>query len=344
MLIGRSSNSKWVTRVYHAFRRRLRKSNSVILGNLARQILRTNKRFTGRIPSGATRSLASTCQPLDPLRRSKPKPAIDVAIPFVEKDLPCLELVISGVIQSVTNPIGNFYLVTPGDSAQAGPSFGNAESFAMLEVIRKRHPHLELRFDRQVLGPRLASGLLNHQGLAADGWRVQQLIKYVLARRSRQSATLIVDADTVLLQSKTWLGKDGTQLLQFSEEYHQPYMNHFKTYFGIEKTLPVSFVTHHQLMQKDVVKEMFPRVEDLLKWVQLGSQNSKLKISEYETYGTYLLTKYPHRVRFGTWSNLWSPHLDLVKKTLSSREETLQALLPDYCSVSFHSHSQSAIT
>jgi hypothetical protein len=184
--------------------------------------------------------------------------------------------------------------------------------------------------------------LLDDPKVKVGGWHLQQVLKYALARSSSAAATLIVDADTVLIRRKTWLDSRGTQLVQFSEEFHQPYMNHFQAFFGLPKTLPVSFVSHHQLMQSDVVRDMFPTEQKLLDWLDYGREDPSLKISEYETYGAYLLAKYPKRVAFGTWSNLWSPHLALAKRLGLESRKPVRELLSDYCSVSFHSHSQQA--
>lgn len=339
-VLGRSQVKTIGRKTYHHLRRALRRSNNRLLGLGLRQSLRLKLRLTRTLPTGAHRSFASTCQPIDPLRAAKPLPAIDVAVPFVEKDLPALHLVIEGVYSSIRNPIANLFLVTPGDSLTGRPRFSSQQSHNELADVLVSFPNLTVRFDRDVLGAHLASELLDKSESKPGGWHLQQVLKYALARSSAQAATLIVDADTVLLSRKTWLGSDGLQLLQFSEEFHQPYMNHFQGFFGLPKDLPVSFVTHHQLMQTDVVNEMFPTEDALVDWLSFGLAEPDLKVSEYETYGSFLLAKHPRRAAFGTWSNLWSPHLELAKGLADSNNKALGDLLPDYCSVSFHSHSQ----
>jgi hypothetical protein len=263
-------------------------------------------------------------------------------VPFVEKDLPALRLVVEGIHSAIANPIANLFLVTPGDSLTGQPKFTAPESHQELADLLVSFPSVTVRFDRDALGKNLASELLDNPERKPGGWHLQQVLKYALARSSAQAATLIVDADTVLLSGKTWLRSDGRQLLQFSEEFHQPYMNHFQGFFGLPKDLPASFVTHHQLMQTDVVNEMFPSEQALVDWLSFGLAEPNLKISEYETYGAFLLAQHPRRAAFGTWSNLWSPHLEMAKQLARDNGKTLRELLPDYCSVSFHSHSQRA--
>jgi len=274
------------------------------------------------------------------LRSANVRPAIDVAVPFVEKDLPALRLVIEGIYSAVVNPIANLFLVTPGNPSTGEPEFYSAKSTKELADLRASFPNLTVRFDRDVLGKHLAAELLDNPERKPGGWHLQQVLKYALARSSVQAATLIVDADTVLLSRKTWLASDGVQLLQFSEEFHQPYMRHFQAFFRLPKNLPVSFVTHHQLMQTDVVNEMFATEQELVDWIFSGLGEPSLKTSEYETYGSFLLAKHPRRAAFGTWSNLWSPHLNMAKTLARVEGKPLRELLPDYCSISFHSHSQ----
>jgi len=339
-LVGRSPVRTTGRKIYHFLRRSLRNSNSRVLGRAFRWSLQAHVALTGRLPTGAHRAFASTCQPINPLRGARAVPQIDVAVPFVEKDLPALGLVVEGIYSTVANPIANLFLVTPNDASTGRPRFSDPKSHAELESLQKLFPHVSIRFDRDVLGPYLASQLLDNEQGKPGGWHLQQVLKYQLARTSEQVATLIVDADTVLLSRKVWLDNRGTQLLQFSEEFYQPYMNHFQEYFGLPKTLPVSYVTHHQLMQTDVVNAMFPTEQTLLDWVSCGLTDPHLKISEYESYGTYLLARNPKKVAFGTWSNLWSPHLELTQQLALDEQKLVRDLLPDYCSVSFHSHSQ----
>jgi len=300
-MIGRSPVSSPTRRLYHSARRLVRRSNSRLLGALLRKSMAAYGALTGKIPTGVHRSFASTCQPIDPLAGVGTCSTIDIVVPFVEKDLPALGLVVAGIFRSVRNPIANFFLVTPWDESSPAPRFVRPGAQQELEKIMKDFPSLTVLSDREALGPELARELLDGHNGPIDGWHIQQVLKLSLARASAHAGTLIVDADTVLLSRKTWLIDSGVQLLQFSEEFHQPYMSHFRGFFSVPKALGVSFVTHHQLMQSDVVNEMFPDTESLLAWLRFGESNSSLKISEYESYGAFLLGCHPRRVKFGTW-------------------------------------------
>jgi hypothetical protein len=219
------------------------------------------------------------------------------------------------------------------------PKFQNPQSLARIYRLIDGVDGITLAFDHEVLGTNLSESFAA-LSQKIDGWRVQQILKFCLAMQSASSATLVIDADTVLLHRKVWLANGGIQLLQFSEEYHQPYRNLLRSHFGIQPSLPVSFVTHHQLMQSEIVKEIFPAEGALVDWYLASLEPGGGKMSEYETYGHYLTTKHPNRVAYGNWANLWSPNLAMVLASLNRTGQPLPALLGDYNTVSFHSHSQ----
>ena len=60
-------------------------------------------------------------------------------------------------------------------------------------------------------------------------------------------ATLIVDADTLLLSPPPpdLTHRRGQQLLQMAFEFEDRYMGLIAQHFSINKSLPLSFTTHH---------------------------------------------------------------------------------------------------
>jgi len=291
-------------------------------------------------PTGFHRSVASVLQPIDPLRREGDLPSITVAIPFVEKDLETLPLVVQSVFANVRNPIQELLLITPGKGNGTKPKLETAEHRGTLAKILSRFPACQLVFDGDVLG-NLLSRVLNDQEFHRDGYAIQTIIKFKAALLAKTSATLVVDADTVLLEPKTWITKNGVQLLHFSEEYHQPYRDLISSYFGFEPVFPGSFVTHHQLLQKDIVRKVFGSDLEIKEWYLLAKSSSRLKTSEYETYGQFVVKFFRGRYRFGNWSNLWSPFRHRFSSIAEAENgRNLSVALGGYNSVSFHAHGQ----
>jgi hypothetical protein len=112
-------------------------------------------------------------------------------------------------------------------------------------------------------------------------------------------------------------------------------------YFGVPKKYRLSFITHHQLMQPEIVRRMFPGgSESLLDWWKSSTDPIGRDLGDYEAYGCFLAHHYPERVAYGSFGNLFSPHLTRFMRDLSETGLTPEQLIPDYCTVSFHSWAQ----
>jgi hypothetical protein len=284
---------KPIAAIYHQIYTRLtiqlRRNESRILGFL---VLRLSLNFAKminlkQIPFDLIK-LISLSQPSDPLR-GKSLPTIDVAIPCHVKDFENLPLVIQGAKASVINPIGKIKLITP--------------EYLHLE-LQTRFPDCIVTSDVSVLGEDLLEAINELVPKERTGWIIQQVIKFQMAITSEQVATLILDADTVLLKPKIWLNSEGTQILCIGEDYHLPYKKHIRRVFGGRNHL-LSFVTHHQLMQSESVRELFGQNgEGLVKWLKCADFKESSSISEYETYGEWMVMRKPNQIIFAKWNNV----------------------------------------
>jgi hypothetical protein len=135
------------------------------------------------------------------------------------------------------------------------------------------------------------------------GWIVQQVIKFQIAIQSDEVATLILDSDTILLKPRTWLNREGIQILCVADNYHLPYKVHQRKVFGWQNSI-LSFVTHHQLMKRDSLRGIFGQNgESLLQWINLADFSEFSAISEYDTYGEWMLSNKPHEVALAKWNS-----------------------------------------
>lgn len=336
---GRPSELTPARNLMRKFRSSFHKSNSKIVGLVARLSLVSWARLFRSPPTGFHRSVASVLQPSDPLRSSVDLPEITVAIPFVEKDLGPLPHVIRGAIKTVRNPIREIWLITPNWKPKLGSEGHPTSFFETVNGILSEFPLCRIRTDADLLGAELES-LMRDADFRPDGYAIQAVLKFKATLEAPTRATLVVDADTVLLEPKTWF-VDEKQLLQFSEEYHQPYRNLISSFFGFEPGFPASFVTHHQLLQKELVRQIFPSDSVIANWYTHARQHKNQKLSEYETYGQFLARFHESRFQLGSWSNLWSPHFVEFSGLLATEDSIEpERIIPGYNSVSFHSHGQ----
>lgn len=329
--------------VLEPVRRRLRLTNSHALGTAARLVELVSQRFRKKYLPLPARALISLCQPIDPLRGARNLPAIELVIPFVEKDLAALPIVLAAAKRNIRNPLATITLITPRGADPKGPRFSSPASQSALDAILWENPDVRVLYDQDILGTALLNELNARFG-AGDrnaGWVMQQLIKLSAAHQSAEIGALILDADTVMLSPKTWIRSDKRQLLQIANEYHADFMRHVLMYFGVPKKHRLSFITHHQLMQPEVVRRMFPNgSESLLDWWKSSTDPIGRDLGDYEAYGCFLAHHYPERVAYGSFGNLFSPHLAKFMRDLRETGLSPEQLIPDYCTVSFHSWAQ----
>ena len=302
------------------FYNQLRRSESKILGFIVLRVFLNIAKMINlqQIPSYLIK-IISLSQPSDPLR-GKTLPTIDVAIPCHTKDFDNLSLVIQGAKACVRNPIGKVKLITP--------------EYSSME-LQTKFPDCLVLTDESVLSADIVEVIDELVPKERRGWMIQQIIKFQMAITSDQVATLIVDADTVLLSPKIWLNSQGTQILCIAEEYHPPYKKHLRKVFGGQKHL-LSFTTHYQLMKRDSIREIFGcDSEGLIQWLKLADFSEDSPTSDYETYGEWMVMKNPNQVVFAKWSN--------VPVSLNLGNASYAELVNEYSkydSVSNHSYLQ----
>ena len=127
-------------------------------------------------------------------------------------------------------------------------------------------------------------------------WIKQQLIKTAFVYNSRLPI-LIIDSDTFIISEKTFVNKDK-QMLLIGDGFHFPYSRHIKKFLNLEPH-PLSFVHHVQLQYPELIRKLYgPDLDQGLRaWMNSGVARFEFSpISEYQTYGEYLLHNEPERV------------------------------------------------
>jgi FkbM family methyltransferase len=297
-----------------------RRNESKIVGTfLASTLIDILKFLKIQNISVVLRQSISMLQPSDPLKEGN-LPTIDVAIPCHPKDFANLPAVIEGVRRNVRNPIDTIRLITPDD---------------FVSQLQLKFADCYVLSDENVLGPSLTKEISELVPENRKGWISQQVIKFKTVLLSDCVATLIIDSDTILLTPKVWINSEGRQILCLSHEFHTPYKEHQRKVFG-ECDKYLSFVTHHQLMKRSAVTDIFGEDGNgLLEWLQLADYSQASSVSEYDTYGGYMVRTKPNEVCFSKWNNL------AVKLENSSLEyEKVLHKFSSYCSISIHSHME----
>lgn len=226
-------------------------------------------------------------------------PIIDVAIITSIQEIDLLDLSIYALKESSLNPIENCYIVGP----RSQQTMIMSRITSLVEYIA----------DEDLLSEALIDFIENTFPVNRIGWIKQQALKFKIGMQTKNSGVLIVDADTILLKKRAWF--DGTrQTIMPSLEFHMPYQKHLNTYLGLDSKEQlyqrISFVTHHQFFQRDIVRSFLTtndaNVEaGLLRWLRsINFADSDSPACEWHCYGSYLLLKNKNGADLIQWKNI----------------------------------------
>lgn len=244
--------------------------------------------------------------------------SISVVIPCHPKDIAILSLTLEGLERNCLNPISEVIIVSPDELE--------------IDKIEK----LSLRFinDRTVVSSEIIKIIKDNFPTSKFGWVFQQILKIRTATDFSQAENiLIIDSDTIL--TKPTLFVEGhCQVLNISREYHRQYIKQYQDFSKTNFDLGLSFVTHYQLWQRDILEKLWSS-DRLVEWLLCADKSSESSVSEYQSYGSYLIQNYPQRFKFSQWGNAE------VSRTLTDNlsYEGISGLFPGARSISIHSYS-----
>ncbi len=255
-----------------------------------------------------------------PILRSKLK--LDIVIPSIEKDLATLPYVIDYARANVMHPIGNIYIISP-DSEKIKQVCTDKKCVFVLEdaLIPINKPEIDYRVGK----------------LDRSGWLYQQFLKLSGEIFCSQDNYLVIDSDTLLISQQVF-ERDGKFIYNFSDEYHSPYFDVYERLFGYPVRCPVSFTSHHILVNVNMLRRMKIAIEarNGLPWYQsiinAIDKSETSGHSDYDTYGQYALESMSDLVCLEYWHNISLPRQSIVDiDSLSIKYEK------SFKSISFHS-------
>lgn len=214
----------------------------------------------------------------DPLRAKSAgevRLPIEVFMPMHMKDASMAHLAVAALRTSFDHPLRSITICIP-DQSQI-PTWAAAHG---VRIVR----------DADMLSQLGSSG---GQLASLPGWSLQQVLKLGYSLCS-DSPVLVQCADTVLLRPRVWISAK-TQILPLRFKPPRHFGRSTSRLLGDEACLRhSSSVTHHQLMQPEVIRETFSFCGDatakLESWI-IDNTNGDLP-AEYQVYGSQLrLTK-----------------------------------------------------
>lgn len=264
----------------------------------------------------------------DPLQREITG-QIEVLIPCAAKDNTALQYCIEGAMRNLTG-VTRIVVATPASNAE--------ELINIFRSLPLVHVVDESRFLPQSIQDFIAEEMPRQM----RGWATQQAIKIWGALSSPSKATLVLDADTILLKKRTFLAENGRQVLLAAHEYHAPYIDQLRSHWPeLSGKAPCSFVAHHQVFCKEVLLEMFPSgSKDVVRWLKDGDlEATGAPFSEFESYGQFMISRRNDNYRFAKWANSSLPMEILDGLPVGESQSFLSSQFSNHFSVSVHSYN-----
>jgi len=249
---------------------------------------------------------------------------IDIVIPVIDKDSETLPFVIDSARANIGHPIKDIYLVCPGSS---------------VEVRRIGHEKNCKIVDEQDLvpiGPRDITYVW--QGHDRSGWMYQQFLKWSGWKFCTQDHYLVIDSDTVFLRPQVFeIG--GKLVFDFCDEFHKPYFRAFEKIFRIRPRAPLSFTSHHALIDTTIMAQLIADIEARHRkpWfeaiIATIDPDEMSCISDYDNYAQYVFETLPSKMRVRYWFNK-----SLSRKLIGDFDRLTKKYGRRYSTLSFHSY------
>ncbi len=148
-----------------------------------------------------------------------------------------------------------------------------------------------------------------------SGWIYGQMCNlYYSYLQQNKKYTLTIDSD-VFFNKKINFFDGDIPIFTTSDEFHQPYFEHMKRLHPeLVRSNRKSGISHHMLFDKDVLTEIFSKVENFHNkpfyevFLDEIDNNEKSCCAEYEIYFHYVMNKYPemYKLRDIKWGNFYN--------------------------------------
>lgn len=247
---------------------------------------------------------------------------LTVVIPAAEKDAQVLKHCLESARKMIRHRLAGILVIAPESDLLRQITREAGETFILEDAFLPRKP----------------------SELNCRGWLLQQFIKLNAAFHVSTTDYLVLDADTVFLRPQTFFRSNKT-ILRYSDQYELLYNRSLQIIFGHTKRFPVSFVTHHMMLNVDMVKNLLDFIESRyrLPWYEYiltvidRGHHHPISFSEYETYGNFIVSqpgwRKQFRVEYWYGENSCIDELPRLSEFQCRASQTVNT-------VSFHQHTQ----
>lgn len=151
------------------------------------------------------------------------------------------------------------------------------------------------------------------------GWYFQQFLKMAYSRICKNEYYIIWDADTIPIK-KVHMFEKNHPIFDMKTEHHIPYFITMSRLIPDLKFVNRSYISEHMIIKTEYMKNLLNEIESKSNitgkkfWEKIIMSIDKKDItksgfSEYETYGSYVDTKYPTLYNHREWHSLRKPEI-----------------------------------
>lgn len=242
---------------------------------------------------------------------------IDLVIPYHKKDIETINLCIENAKKYLD--IKNIFVITSLeniDDIKHKVKIINEKTFLKNINLKKLKKIWNLKTNGKHLD-------------VTPGWVFQQIIKLEISRKVKNISKyyLILDSDTIFLRRVHFFDRNKP-LLNVGNKIHKPYFKMTKKLLGLDKETKTSYISHHMIVNKNLVKIMLDEIEKYTNekyWYMALLKLYDYKIhsgfSEYETYGLFLEKKYYNSYKIRPLQNIDINYIpnDMEQKKLAKK-------------------------
>ncbi|MBQ8647851.1 MAG: hypothetical protein IJ484_06900 [Oscillospiraceae bacterium] len=217
----------------------------------------------------------------------------DIVMPILKRDWPAAQVNLPFVFKNL--PVKRLVVLSGPDIQELLPDDERIVFVNENELVER----LSLAAVKKIMNERIYTD-------KRAGWYFQQFLKMAYARVCTDEQYVVWDADMVPVQSICFEQEDGRLLFSLKEEYNPPYFETMKTLLGLEKCIPESFIAENMIFDTALMCAMLDEIEanDAVQggafWEKClyAVKQEDLKgssFSEFETFGTWVMTHHPER-------------------------------------------------
>ncbi|MCX6810132.1 MAG: DUF6492 family protein, partial [Candidatus Berkelbacteria bacterium] len=222
---------------------------------------------------------------------------IDIVIVAIDKDFDVLTHVIDSARKNIFHPIGDIIIISPKSKLIQG-------------LCKKKKCVFIDETTVLPIGKKDIGYIID--GKDRSGWIFQQLLKWSGDKYAKNDFFLIADADTVFCRPQVFVYEGRILMPACSQLGHIPYYQAYEKLTGEKVPAVVNFTSHHSLFDKNKLAELKTKIEKHCKtnWYNAIISTKEINptegscVSDYETYGQFVFSRYYDECRLEHWFNL----------------------------------------